>query len=93
MTFRLLCTIFLVVSAVAFPLYFTLAVGVFAAVWFRTYWELVPIYFLNDILYGAPLARFAHVPFVMTILALILVFVSTFVHKQLFDTNAPRHYA
>jgi uncharacterized membrane protein (DUF106 family) len=75
MPLRLICTLFLLVSVAAFPLYFTLAVGIFSVIWFRRYYELIPLYFLNDVLYGVPLLRFASFPYVMTILAIVLVVV------------------
>ncbi len=91
MSLRTFCTIFLFFSACAFPLYFTLAVGLFAVIWFRDYWELVPLYFLNDALYGVPLERFHGVPFVMTIAAALAVGIASVVRRRAFGA-APQKY-
>jgi hypothetical protein len=85
MPLRIFCTLFLLISVCAFPVYFTLAIGIFSIVWFRNYYELIPLYFLNDVLYGTPLEKFFHISFVMTLLAVILVFGSNFVRKHLFS--------
>ncbi len=85
MPLRIFCTIFLIISACAFPLYFTLAIGLFSIVWFSRYYELIPIYFLHDVLYGVPLHHFLNFPYVMTIFAIVLVYGSAIVRKQLFQ--------
>ena len=82
-----MCTIFLIISACAFPLFFTVAVGIFAIVWFRGYYEIIPIAFLHDVLYGVSLTRFAHISYVMTIMAVVLVLASVIIRKQVFDAN------
>ncbi len=87
MHLRIFCTIFLLLSVCAFPVYFTLAIGIFAAVWFRNYYELIPLYFLNDMLYGAPLSHFFRFPYVMTVIAFVLVLGSIVVRKQVFENG------
>ena len=83
MSLRLFCTIFLVISVCAFPFFFTFAIGVFAIVWFRGYYEIIPIAFLGDVMYGIPMNRFFSFPYAMTLVGAVLVVASIIVRKQL----------
>ena len=87
MPLRIICIIFLLVSAVAFPLYFTIAVGLFCIVWFRNFYEAIPLAFLNDALYGLPMERFHGFPYVMTLVTAALVLASVLIRRQLFDAH------
>ncbi len=87
MTLRLFCAIFLIISACAFPLFFTAAVGLFAIIWFRDYYEIIPVMFLHDVLYGISLHRFFSFSYVMTLTAVALVLISVFVRRQMLDTR------
>lgn len=88
--FRIFCTIFLVISACAFPLFFTIGIGLFAIVWFRSYYEIIPIMFLHDVLYGIPMHRFHSFAYVMTLAALALVAASVAVRRHMFDRDPTR---
>lgn len=90
MPLRLFCTIFLIVSIVAFPAYFTIAIGLFSIVWFRNYYEAIPIAYLGDALYGIPMDRFFSFPYVMTLSATLLVLAAMLVRRQILDTGMPR---
>ncbi len=90
MSLRLFCTIFLLISACAFPVFFTIAVGLFAIVWFRDYYELIPIMFLHDVLYGIPMHRLFSFSYVMTLVAVVLVAIAVVVRRQVFATRARR---
>ncbi len=83
MSLRIFCTIFLIVSACAFPLYFTIAIGLFALVWFHNYYEIIPICFLNDIIYGESIHRFHNFPLVMTFWAVVFTLILYFIKKQI----------
>jgi hypothetical protein len=87
MPLRTLCTIFLFISACAFPLFFTIGVGLFSVIWFKNYYELIPLWFLNDALYGVPLSHFHSLPYVMTLAAVVLVLCAKFVRSQVLDTS------
>ena len=90
MSLRIFCTIFLLISVCAFPLYFTIAIGLFAIVWFDAYYELIPLYFLHDMLYATPMYRFHGFELVMTLVATIVVLLSIRIKKQLFSTPLGR---
>lgn len=85
MSLRLFCTIFLLISVCAFPLFFTVGMGLFGIVWFRDYYEAIPLAFLGDAIYGVPLARFHSFPYVMTLVATVLVFAAVLVRRQMSD--------
>lgn len=87
MPLRIFCTIFLLISVCAFPLFFTVAIGLFAIVWFRDYYEIIPLAFLNDVLYGLPMERFFSFPYVMTLIAVVLVLASMLVRRQMFNAR------
>ena len=90
MSLRLFCTFFLLISVCVFPLYFTLAVGLFAVVWFDLYYELIPLYFLHDMLYAMPIHRFHGFELVMTTSAIVVVLLTDRVKKEMFDTPLGR---
>ena len=92
MLFRVFCTIFLLISVCALPLFFTIAMGLFCVVWFEGYYELIPLYFLNDVLYGAKLLQYHSFGYVMTLSAVILVGVSIFIRKHLFNGGSRSRY-
>ena len=83
MPLRLFCTLFLIISVCAFPLFFTAAIGIFAIVWFRNYIEIIPIAFLGDVLYGISMHRFFMFSYVMTLLATVFVLASVIIRRQL----------
>lgn len=88
MNFRLVCTIFLVISACAFPLFFTIGVGLFSVIWFKNYYEIVPVAFLSDVLFGVPLERFYSFQYVMTLGSIVILSIAIVVRRQMFDNEA-----
>lgn len=90
MSLRIVCTIFLIISACAFPLFFTVGIGLFSIIWFRNYTEIIPIAFLHDVLYGIATTRYFSFPYVMTVLAVALVLLSMFVRSKMFDGGLQR---
>lgn len=84
---RLFCTLFLLVSVCALPLFFTVAIGIFSIVWFRDYYEALPLAFLGDALYGLPMDRFHSFPYVMTLAAATLVVAAAVIRRQMFDSH------
>lgn len=87
MPLRIFCTLFLILSIAAFPAYFTIAIGLFSIVWFRNYYEAIPIAYLGDALYGIPMDRFYSFPYVMTLAATLLVLISVLVRRQMLDSR------
>ena len=87
MPLRLFCTLFLLISVCAFPLFFTISIGLFSIVWFRDYYEAIPLAFLGDAMYGIPLERFHSFPYVMTLFAVLCVFASMIARRQLLSTS------
>ncbi len=83
MPLRLFCTLFLLISVCAFPLFFTVGIGLFSIVWFRDYYEVIPLAFLGDAVYGVALHRFHSFPYVMTLAATLAVFAAMIVRRQL----------
>lgn len=87
MAFRIILTIFLVISVVAFPVFFTIGIGVFCIIWFKNYYEIILVAFMGDVLYGTSTPQFFYFRYVMTLSAFILVLLAAFFRKQLFDTG------
>ena len=90
MSLRLCCTLLLLISVCAFPLVFTIGIGLFSIVWFRDYYEAIPLAFLSDAIYGIPERHFHSFPFVMTLAATVLVFAAVLVKRQMFDSAPHR---
>ena len=87
MALRIAVAVLLLIPACALPVVVTIVFGIFALVLYKDFYELVPIFFLNDALYGISMHRFAGFPFVMTLLAIVLVLLSVFLRRSLFDTT------
>ena len=85
MALRIAAAVLLLISACALPVVFTIAGGIIALMFFKGFYELVPIFFVNDILYGIPEHRYGWFPFGMTLLAVVLIAVSMLLHRSLFD--------
>ncbi len=92
MALRIAVIVLLLISACALPVLVTIGGGIIALYFFKNFYELVPIYFVNDILYGVPEHRFASFPFVMTLLAVVLVAASIVLRKTLFDQSHSHRY-
>jgi hypothetical protein len=90
MSFRLFCTLFLLVSVCAFPVFFTIGIGLFSIVWFRDYYEAIPLAFLNDAVYGLPMERFFSFPYIMTLVAAVLVLSSVVIRRHVLDTSVQK---
>ena len=88
MYLRILAVVILLVSACAFPALLTLVLGVLCIVCFPRFYEIVPVFFINDVLYGVHLARYFHFMYVMTVLGLALVLLSVWIRAKMFRGSA-----
>ncbi len=84
MVLRILFSTLLLVSACALPVWLTLALALIGLVLFHNLYELVPIFFIHDVLYGVSLARYFHFPYVMTLAALGALVLSTWLRGIFF---------
>lgn len=87
MALRIVCGIVLLASAVYFPIYLTFLIALFCLYRFNTYYELPVIFFIHDTLYGIAEPKFFGFRYVMTIVALLLVFIVARVRKYVFNSN------
>lgn len=85
--FRIVCAVILLVSATTLPLWVTVAISLFCLYKFPNFYELIPIYFIHDSLYGIPLDRFFNFPYVMTAVSFVVVFATIYIRKQLFQRD------
>ena len=84
MLYRILFAVLLLVSVSAFPVLITLCIGIAGLLLYRNFYEIVPLFFIHDAVYGIAQSRFLGIPFAMTILALVLVLVAGFLRTRLF---------
>ncbi len=84
---RVLFSLLLIVSASAFPVFITIILGIIGLVLYKNYYELIPIFFIHDVLYGVPRTRYFGFMFVMTAFAFVLVLLAGLLRKQLFHTG------
>ena len=92
MAIRIAVVVLLLISACAFPAVVTIGGGIIALYFFKNFYEIVPIFFVNDVLYGVPQHRYASFPFVMTLLSAALVAASVILRRTLFDQSFPRRF-
>ena len=87
--FRIICVIALLISAVALPLFLTVLIGLFCLYRFPDFYEIIPIFFINDAMYGFQSLRFFDIPYIMTICAVCAVALASLLHKKLFGVHSP----
>ena len=69
---RILTDIVLILSVYIFPWWFVLIMAVIALAVFDTFYEILFLGIILDSLYNAPIARYHHVEFVVTLITVFL---------------------
>lgn len=87
MTKRILAICVLLVSAVAFPFWLTVLLGIGGVLYFRKFYEIIPIFFVNDVLYGVSESRYFHFAYLMTVFAVLLFVLVERFRSKLFRKN------
>ena len=85
MIWRILAILLLLISACSFPYIITILLGVLFLVVFNTFYEIIPIFFINDMLYGVSQVHFFGFKYCMTLLSVALVLLSMFFKKYIFE--------
>ena len=73
---RILASVFLLVSVLFLPLWFSALLALILMFYFDIFWEAVALFLLSDLLYGVPQSgfyNFAFVSFVSAGLGLLLI--------------------
>ena len=86
MATRIAAVLILLLSVCVFPVWVTFLLAIGALVLFDHFYELIPLFFVNDALYSTALSRYASFPFCMTVVAVVLVYLSIFLRKHMFDS-------
>ncbi len=86
MMLRIFLGILLGFSACALPWLATILLGGLLVAKYEKYYEIVPIFFLNDAIYGVSEPRFFGFPFLMTLIATVMVLLSFFVRSRMFES-------
>ena len=87
MKLRIAAIVILLVSVCTAPLVVTLCLAVVSLALFRNFYELIPLFFVNDAMYGAAEHHFFSFPYVMTMIAIVLVFGSIALSSAVFETS------
>jgi hypothetical protein len=82
MVIRILFGIALALSIVIFPLYISLILALVGLYFFEPYYELIPIFFLSDIVYGTETGRYGEYTIITGLLAIILVFGFSYIRRK-----------
>ena len=85
MIWRIIAGIVLLVSACAFPVILTVLFGVLFLIVFKRYYEIIPIFFVNDMIYGVVQTHVWIFGYRMTMFAIGLVLLSIFFRKFIFE--------
>lgn len=73
MAFRIILGSILFASALVLPLWVSVIIGVVGLILFPSYYELVAVAFLSDLLFAVPQSRFFSFQFVTTAIVLVVV--------------------
>lgn len=71
---RILFTLFLFITALFAPFWFTYFLGAFGIFVFKKYWEILPIFLISDFVFAVPTDRFWGLPYVSFLCAVLLLF-------------------
>jgi len=85
MIWRILAIAILLVSACSFPYIITILLGILFLIIFKNFYTIIPVFFVNDMLYGVSQSHFFHITYAMTLLAIVLVMLSIFFKKYIFE--------
>lgn len=81
---RIIAFILLLISATAFPLYITAGIGLVCIFYFKNFYEVGIVFFIHDVVFGAPQTRYFDFPYVMTALSFTLVLIWSWLRTKLF---------
>lgn len=90
MALRIAAVILIFISACAFPVWVTIVLGAACFAYFKNFYEIVPLFLVNDAVYGISGARFFGFPFIMTLIAVIGVALSMLARNYFFDAAFSR---
>jgi len=80
---RIILSILLLLSILFLPFYISVALAVVGIVYFPLYWEVVALFFISDLLYGAEREIFSDIISVGTFIAIALLLVGEGLKKKL----------
>ena len=83
MTTRIILDILLLLSAIIMPFWFTVIFALILLFYFERFYEIIPIFFLIDLLYGVPEQRFLTVVIVSLLIAIVVYFLSDILKNKL----------
>ena len=90
MIWRIFSVAILLVFACYLPVILTLLFGVLFLVMFNKFYEIIPIFFVNDMLYSVPRAHFFGFHYTMTLIAVVFVVISINFKKYIFEGSFMR---
>ncbi|MEI6316568.1 MAG: hypothetical protein WCO65_02475 [bacterium] len=90
MILRIFAAIALVVMVLSFPVILTILFGILFLIIFNNFYEIIPIFFLSDVLYAAPQIHFLGFEYCMTLFAVVLVLISYLFKKYIFEGSFMR---
>ena len=83
MTSRIILDILLLLSVFLMPFWFTALFAFVLLFYFENFYEIIPLFFLADLLYGVPESRFLGITAILLITAIIVYFLSFVLKKRL----------
>ena len=57
--------------------------SIFSVIYFRYFWEIIPLFLISDFMFGVGEARFFGITIFSTILIIIILLISEFTKKKL----------
>ena len=90
MIWRILAAVALIIMVFSFPVILTILFGILFLIVFKSFYEMIPIFFLGDVLYAAPQIHFFNFQYCMTVLAITLVLISYFFRTYIFEGSFMR---
>ncbi len=80
---RILASVLLLFSVLFLPFWVTAILALAGMIYFPVYWEAVALFFLSDLLYGAPEAKFFNLVFVSFFVSLAVLLALEALKKKL----------
>lgn len=80
---RILTSIFLLFSILFMPFWMSVILALAAMIYFSIFWEVIPIFFLSDLLYGVKETKFSGAIFISFMMVIVILIIIEIVKKKL----------
>ncbi|MEK7569696.1 MAG: hypothetical protein AAB500_02315 [Patescibacteria group bacterium] len=79
---RIAFSLILLTSVLFFPFWLSVILALFGMIYFRLYLEAITVFFVSDLLFGVPQARFGGITFLSALVSAVVLFLIEFIKRR-----------